>query len=674
MMNVMMIVMAMMMTTTILLGEATGQAPPIPAEEQPEVLMRGPVNESFAQPVNLEIQVGFTVPIEPPAYIEEIPPLERPAGEQFAWVPGYWAWDSDRNGYVWVSGCWRAVPPDMYWVPGYWARAARGWQWVAGFWAQVGNNAIEYLPAPPALTNVEPPGPPPSPDRMWVPPCWYWNHGQYIRRPGYWIVAQTDWVWVPSHYIWTPRGYVLANGHWDYTLERRGVLFAPVYFPRHSYERPGFTFALSIVLDFDNLEAGLFTRPRYNHYYFGDYYDSSYISIGIFPWFEFEQRHTWYDPIYVHTRWRHHQREPRWVQHNRQEYERRRSDRSLRPPRTYREMESRASTMSEPKRRNFEIAAPITRVVASRTTPLTYERSKPEIHKQLPKHAEEVRRFGRERSRWEAQGAARQTGQPDSEKRGSSGKTPEKTVPAVRTERGEKPDSGRKGAKASPEQQRPTAVAPRETRPGQPADEEHESSDSKQESTASEKPRTGTEMQPSPRQKPAPAVRTERDEKPDSDRKGAKTSPKQQQPTAVAPRETGPGQPAVEGHEASDRKQATTAPEKSRTGTEMQPSPRQKPAPAVRTERGEKPDSDQKGLKTSPEQQRPTAVTPRKSGQSHPDRVKVQTSPVADKKGGAIRRKKPPTPEEEQSNQKELDEEQGNRRGSDGKQRNPKGT
>jgi len=562
----------------------------------------------------------------------------------------------------------------MYWVPGYWARAARGWQWVAGFWAQVGNNAIEYLPAPPALTNVEPPGPPPSPDRMWVPPCWYWNHGQYIRRPGYWIVAQTDWVWVPSHYIWTPRGYVLANGHWDYTLERRGVLFAPVYFPRHSYERPGFTFALSIVLDFDNLEAGLFTRPRYNHYYFGDYYDSSYISIGIFPWFEFEQRHTWYDPIYVHTRWRHHQREPRWVQHNRQEYERRRSDRSLRPPRTYREMESRASTMSEPKRRNFEIAAPITRVVASRTTPLTYERSKPEIHKQLPKHAEEVRRFGRERSRWEAQGAARQTGQPDSEKRGSSGKTPEKTVPAVRTERGEKPDSGRKGAKASPEQQRPTAVAPRETRPGQPADEEHESSDSKQESTASEKPRTGTEMQPSPRQKPAPAVRTERDEKPDSDRKGAKTSPKQQQPTAVAPRETGPGQPAVEGHEASDRKQATTAPEKSRTGTEMQPSPRQKPAPAVRTERGEKPDSDQKGLKTSPEQQRPTAVTPRKSGQSHPDRVKVQTSPVADKKGGAIRRKKPPTPEEEQSNQKELDEEQGNRRGSDGKQRNPKGT
>jgi hypothetical protein len=598
--NAMMIVMAILMTTLILFGEAAGQAPPIPAEEQPEVLMRGPVNESFAQPVNLEIQADFTVPIEPPAYIDEIPPLERPAGEQFSWVPGYWAWDSDRNGYVWVSGCWRAVPPDMSWVPGYWARAARGWQWVAGFWAPAGDNAIEYLPEPPALTGVEPPGPPPSSDRIWVPPCWYWHHGHYIRRPGYWIGAHPDWVWVPSHYIRTPRGYVLANGHWDYTLERRGVLFAPVYFPRHSYQRPGFTLALSIVLDFDNLEAGLFTRPRYNHYYFGDYYDSGYISIGIFPWFEFEQRHTWYDPIYAHARWRHHQREPRWVQHNRQEYERRRSDRSLRPPRTYREMESRASTMSEPRRRNFEIAAPITRVVASRTTPLTYERSKPEVHKRLPKHAEEVRKFGRERSHWEAQGAARQTGQPDREERGPSGRTQVKSVPAGRTEHGEKPDSNRQGAKTASDQQRPTAGVPREA---------------------------------------------------------------------------GQHQRAIEGPGPSGREPEMTTPEKPRTRPELQPSPRQNPVPAARTERGEKPDSDQKGAKTSPKQNQPTAVAPRETGQRQPDRVKVQTSPVADKKGGEMRRKNPPTrPDEEQSNPKELDEEQGKRRGPEEKQRSQRGS
>ena len=108
----MMIVMAMVMATGALYSEAAEQAPPIPSEEQPEVLTRGPVNEAFAQPVNLEDQPGLLAPTAPPANIEEVPPAERPAGDQFAWVPGYWAWDSDRNGYIWVSGCWRAVPPD----------------------------------------------------------------------------------------------------------------------------------------------------------------------------------------------------------------------------------------------------------------------------------------------------------------------------------------------------------------------------------------------------------------------------------------------------------------------------------------------------------------------------------------------------------------------------------
>ena len=52
----MMIVMAMVMATGALYSEAADQPPPIPSEEQPEVLTRGPVNEAFAQPVNLEDQ------------------------------------------------------------------------------------------------------------------------------------------------------------------------------------------------------------------------------------------------------------------------------------------------------------------------------------------------------------------------------------------------------------------------------------------------------------------------------------------------------------------------------------------------------------------------------------------------------------------------------------------
>jgi hypothetical protein len=65
--TVMVIVMAMVMATGALYGEAIGQAPPIPSAEQPEVLTRGPVNEAFAHPVNLEDQTGLIAPTEPPA-------------------------------------------------------------------------------------------------------------------------------------------------------------------------------------------------------------------------------------------------------------------------------------------------------------------------------------------------------------------------------------------------------------------------------------------------------------------------------------------------------------------------------------------------------------------------------------------------------------------------------
>ena len=125
-----MILMAMAMISSTVYGQAEDQAPPIPAEEQPEVLTRGPVNEAFAQPVTIEEEGDFVVPMEPPPEIAETVPAERPVGD-FTWVPGYWAWDSDRNDYIWVSGCWRAVPPGQYWVPGYWTKVSNGWRWVA---------------------------------------------------------------------------------------------------------------------------------------------------------------------------------------------------------------------------------------------------------------------------------------------------------------------------------------------------------------------------------------------------------------------------------------------------------------------------------------------------------------------------------------------------------------
>jgi len=57
-------------------------------------------------------------------------------------------------------------------------------------------------------------------------------------------------------------------GHWDYALDRRGVLFAPVYFPQSVYSRAGFSYSPSIAIDVGVLSANLFVNPRYDHYYF----------------------------------------------------------------------------------------------------------------------------------------------------------------------------------------------------------------------------------------------------------------------------------------------------------------------------------------------------------------------------------------------------------------------
>ena len=141
----------------------TDVPPATPAQEQPEVLSRGPVHEAFAEPVTMQTQDGLIASQQPPPNIEEVPPAERPQGSQFVWIPGYWSWDADRNSYIWVSACWRAAPPKMSWVPGYWSQVSGGWEWIAGYWAPAGVQNIEYLPAPPTVEDLEPVTVQPSP-------------------------------------------------------------------------------------------------------------------------------------------------------------------------------------------------------------------------------------------------------------------------------------------------------------------------------------------------------------------------------------------------------------------------------------------------------------------------------------------------------------------------------
>jgi hypothetical protein len=452
------LVMITIFTAGILYADDT-TPPPTPSEEQPQVLTRGPVHEAFAEPVDLNTQPPVFAPIEPPASITENLPAEKPVGDQFVWVPGYWGWDSERNCYIWVSGCWRAAPPSRYWVPGYWSRTDMGWQWVPGFWAQVSNvQQIEYLPAPPAIPVVEPPGAPPTDDNIWVPPCWYWFGGQYVWRPGYWLAAQDGWVWSPSHYVCTPRGYVFVAGHWDYSLRRRGVLFAPVYFPGHYYERPGFSYSLSVAVDIGNLEFGLFTYPRYCHYYFGDYYDNFYIGIGIFPWYECRHHNYWYDPIYEHDRWRHHKVDRDWDNHERHEYDRRRDNKDLRPSRTYREMEQRETKLPEADRNRMRMAGPMDKIVADKKSPMKFEQVRNDTKLKISQGSTDIRKFGDDRSRWESTRVTEKSVQQDTRQRG-----PSITQPNGGKEQTTAPTEHRQPVTPSPEQKQPT-VSPTERR------------------------------------------------------------------------------------------------------------------------------------------------------------------------------------------------------------------
>src|SRR6266568_2219364 len=60
-----------------------------------QVAPRGPIHEAFAQPLSLNPEPGALVAKQPPAPVPELPPDQKPAGDNVQWIPGYWAWQSE---------------------------------------------------------------------------------------------------------------------------------------------------------------------------------------------------------------------------------------------------------------------------------------------------------------------------------------------------------------------------------------------------------------------------------------------------------------------------------------------------------------------------------------------------------------------------------------------------
>ncbi len=308
----------------------------VEAEEDLEVLTRGPVHEAFAESVSYEPEAGLIVASAPPEMIEELPPEQQPEGDNVTWIPGYWAWDDDQSDFLWISGVWRNIPPGRQWVPGYWdpIDSAR-FQWVSGYWADAEDEEVDYIStAPPESVDTGPNIAAPSDDHTWVPGNWRYVETRYVWSPGYWTPLRPNWTWVPSRYCWTPRGYVYVDGYWDYAVVNRGVLFAPVHFHRPVYVRAGYHYTPSIVVSLNVFADHLFIRPRCRHYYFGDYYAPRYRDAGFYAAFRWHRARRGYDPIYAYQRW-HHRQDRAWERRHEENFNFFRDNDRFRPPHTW---------------------------------------------------------------------------------------------------------------------------------------------------------------------------------------------------------------------------------------------------------------------------------------------------------------------------------------------------
>lgn len=391
---------------------AVAQQDQAASEDGVEVLTRGPVHEAFAETVTFDPQPGILVPKAPPDPIEELPPDQKPEGENVDWIPGYWAWDEERDDFLWISGTWRALPPGREWVPGYWAPVGNEFQWTSGYWADASLTESEYLPEPPATVEAGPNIAAPSPDHIWAPGVWVWNQNRYAWRPGYWIPAQQNWVWIPPHYIWSPRGYVFVNGYFDYTVVRRGLIFAPVYFRPNVFARRGFSYSPAMAISLAVFGNQLFLRPNYGHYYFGDYYGPRYVTAGFQPWFTFHTGHRGYDPFFAHQRWQNRQNAG-WAKGLQADFQRRVDHEDARPPRTLVAQQALLKKGDAAANADLAVVAPLDQIAKTKDSSVKLQPVSKEEKQKLTKQGQDIRQFSVARQKVEVKGGDAAAGKPE---------------------------------------------------------------------------------------------------------------------------------------------------------------------------------------------------------------------------------------------------------------------
>ncbi len=380
-------------------------------EEGVQVLTRGPVHEAFAETISFDAEPGIIVPKQPPEAIEEVPPELRPEGDNVAWIPGYVAWDDEREDFLWVSGIWRDLPPGRQWMPGYWTEVESGYQWISGYWADSAQTEIQYLPEPPATVEAGPNIAAPSPNHNWLPGCWIWQQNRYAWQPGYWAPMQSDWDWIPAHYVCSPRGYVFVNGYYDYSVTRRGVLFAPVYLNAGVYSRQGYSYSPSTVINLGLFTAHLFSRPQYQHYYFGDYYANNYSAGGYYPWFSYGSSGYGYDPFYARQRWDNRQ-DINWQNRIERDFATRRDHEDQRPPRTLTALLERNRNAPQSDDKSLPVAMSLDQLTKNQESTHRFQVIDKDERTALAQRRQEMLKFRNERQKLEAETTATRPGSP----------------------------------------------------------------------------------------------------------------------------------------------------------------------------------------------------------------------------------------------------------------------
>ena len=189
---------------------------------------------------------------------------------------------------------------------------------------------------------------------------------------------------------------------WDYPVERRGVLFAPVYFESGVYSRRGYYYSPTIVIDLGVFTDHLFLRPRYHHYYFGDYYAASYHQGGFYASFSFQSSRYGYDPIYSHQRWEHRQ-DREWEHRVEASYQYRRDHETARPPRTWAAQRNINPRTAESEQNRLVVATSFDQLAKRKDSPMRFQPVAKAERQQLAQRGQEVQKSRDQRRTLEAQ-------------------------------------------------------------------------------------------------------------------------------------------------------------------------------------------------------------------------------------------------------------------------------